>query len=226
MVTCCATMLPSLDSPTIASCTLATGTRTVSEALLLTRRDRGVDDVPLSLRVRSSASCAARETASASATSTVSVALTRWARPVVGAIVLSASPPETVPDSVAPSPDALGAGVVESAPVVVARLFCRIASAETSERDSPTTPALANASAAAAGIAISATRRTGKRNRLNGACDGLSAESSRTRALNSGGAAGREAELVDQFRRRRHGLSSSLRASRAPDSAASRRRSA
>ena len=46
MVTRCATMLPSLDSPTIASCTLATGTRTVSEALLLTRRDRGVDDVP------------------------------------------------------------------------------------------------------------------------------------------------------------------------------------
>ena len=63
----------------------------------------------------------------------------------------------------------------------------------TSERASPSTPALAKARAAAAGTATSIPRRTGNRQLAQRARAGCSAAISRTRARSSAGADGRDA---------------------------------
>ncbi len=88
MVTCCETIRPSPERPVMASCTLATGTRTVIDALPSSPVETDDETTwPPSERVRSRASWAALDTASAFGTSMVSVALTRCARSVAGAIV-------------------------------------------------------------------------------------------------------------------------------------------
>ena len=90
IVTSCETMRPSAESRAIACCTFATGTRRVIVALPCSPvATDALTTCPPSERVRSSASCAARETSSGSATSTVRVALTRCARSGVGPIAES-----------------------------------------------------------------------------------------------------------------------------------------
>ena len=209
MVTCCATMLPSLDSPTIASCTLATGTRTVSERSLLTRRDRGVDDVPLEpagqveyvLR-RPRDGIGIRDLDGQRRAHALGPA-------GVGAIAVSASPPETVPDSVAPSPTHWGP---ESSNRRRWSLRGFSAGSPRWRRRSGTVRRLPH-------LQTRARLRQGSRSAPPGARESGIVQRSLRRVFcrelpytcpQLGGCSRARAELVDQFRRRRHGLSAPL----------------
>ena len=188
-MTCCETMRPSPERPAIASCTSATGTRTVSEALPSSPVATDDDDDVAAERA-GEVECVLRRTRDGIGIGDLDGqrradalrAIGRRRRrglDAAGRHSCSVPSRRSWPPRCRLRVDSSTRQRPRSARCPSARVRARLRSR--------------SASAAAAGTATSSPRRTGKRQLAQGARAGCSAAISRTRARSVGGADGREA---------------------------------